>query len=349
LADQKVMKAANKGYGYTRQMLAAGRQKKNSSSKWISTRGPILSDTQGLTQLRPASPLGGQACVPLEIDLLTDMSGHAEGTSLDIMAHRPAPEQVSYMIFSGTRDFKSQNHLISDLRINPYGREQHYGQKILKLRRGSLPRNNSLVLSPETPKRSHDGLPEEGVVFCSFNHHYKISPPLFKVGMDLLKEVPGSVLWLMKLNKDAHTNPTQSARDQGVDLEHIIFASRLQRVEDHLARSRVADVLIDTSPCNGHTTAVDEQRSSQPVVSQCGGTIASRVAASLLHDMGMPELACYSYQEYHNKALQMATDKPFRTNYKEQFSMQMNERVGPPTPATQPTKLRQKLINLFKV
>jgi|GEM_PF-3952673 len=317
-ADQKVMLATNKGYGYTRQMLAAGRQKKNSSAKWISTLGPILSDTQELTQLRHAPPQGDQASVPLEIDVLRDMSDHAEGTSLDIVANCPALAQVAYLIFPGKRDFKYPNYLLSDLRIIPYGLEQLYSQKILKLPREKLPHNNSVVPSPGTPKRSHYGLPEEGVVFCNFNHCYKISPPLFKVGMNLLKEVPASVLCLMKLNKGAHTKPTQSPRGQGVNLERIIFVSRLQRVEDHLARSHLAYVLIDTFPYNDHTTAGDELRSSLPEVSQCGGTIASRVAASFLHDMGMPELACYSNQEYHDKALQMATDKPIRTNYKGQ-------------------------------
>ena len=117
-----------------------------------------------------------------------------------------------------------------------------------------LPRDDSVVPSPETPKRSDFGLPEEGVVFCSFNHDYKINPPLFKVWMDLLKEVPGSVLWLMKLNEGAHTNLTQSARDHGVNPERIIFASRLPRVEDHLARYRLADVFIDTFPYNGNVS-----------------------------------------------------------------------------------------------
>jgi protein O-GlcNAc transferase len=153
--------------------------------------------------------------------------------------------------------------------------------------------------------------------------------------MDLLKEVPGSVLWLMKLNEGAHTNLTQSARDQGVDPERIIFASRLPRVEDHLARYRLADVFIDTFPYNGHTTAGDALRSGLPVVSLCGGSFASRVAASLLHDVGMPELACYSFQEYHDKALQMATDEPIRTHYKAQLQLRIDANLWPATPLQQ--------------
>lgn len=157
--------------------------------------------------------------------------------------------------------------------------------------------------------------------------------------MDLLKKVPGSVLWLMKLNEGAHTNLTQSALDHGVDPERIIFASRLKHVEDHLARYRLADVFIDTFPYNGHTTAGDALRAGLPVVSLCGGSFASRVAASLLHDVGMPELACYSFQEYHDKALQMVTDEAIRVHYKGQLQMRMEAQTWPPAPKQQSVAL----------
>jgi predicted O-linked N-acetylglucosamine transferase (SPINDLY family) len=291
-------------------------------------------DCHGMTSLDVAKLMRA-----MEMDVLIDLSGHTEGTRLDILAHRPAPAQVTYLGFPGTLGLPYIDYLISDPRIIPDDLEQHYGEKILKLPHCYLPRDDSVVPSPETPKRSDFGLPEQGVVFCSFNHDYKINPPLFKVWMDLLKEVPGSVLWLMKLNEGAHTNLTQSAHDQGVDPERIIFASRLPRVEDHLARYRLADVFIDTFPYNGHTTAGDALRAGLPVVSLCGGSFASRVAASLLHDVGLPELACYSYQEYHDKALQMATDVPIRTHYKGQLKQRLEAQTWPPTPKQQSVAL----------
>ncbi len=298
-------------------------------------------DCHGMTSLDVAKLMRA-----MEIDVLIDLSGHTEGTRLDIFAHRPAPAQVTYLGFPGTLGLPYIDYLISDPRIIPDELEQHYGEKILKLPHCYLPRDDSVVPSPETPKRSDFGLPEECVVFCSFNHDYKINPPLFKVWMDLLKEVPGSVLWLMKLNEGAHTNLTQSARDHGVDPERIIFASRLPRVEDHLARYRLADVFIDTFPYNGHTTAGDALRAGLPVVSLCGGSFASRVAASLLHDVGMPELACYSFQEYHDKALQMATDEPIRTHYKKQLAIQMISHAWPPTPKNQAHALAKIIFQI---
>ncbi len=271
----------------------------------------------------------------MEMDVVIDLSGHTEGTRLDVLAHRPAPAQATYLGFPGTLGLPYIDYLISDPRIIPDELEQHYGEKILKLPHCYLPRDNSVVPSPDTPKRSDFGLPEEGVVFCSFNHDYKINPPLFKVWMDLLKEVPGSVLWLMKLNEGAHKNLAESARTHGVDPSRIIFAERVPRVEDHLARYRLADVFIDTFPYNGHTTAGDALRAGLPVVSLCGGSFASRVAASLLHDVGMPELACYSYQEYHDKALQMATDSNIQAHYKQSLQQRLDLVAWPPSAQAQ--------------
>ena len=94
------------------------------------------------------------------------------------------------------------------------------------------------------------------------------------------------------------------------------------------------------------TTAGDALRSGLPVVSLCGGSFASRVAASLLHDVGMPELACYSFQEYHDKALQMATDEAIRGHYKGQLKQCMDTLAWPPTPLKQASELASLLINL---
>jgi predicted O-linked N-acetylglucosamine transferase (SPINDLY family) len=49
----------------------------------------------------------------------------------------------------------------------------------------------------------------------------------------------------------------------------------------------------------------------------------------------MPELACYSFQEYHDKALQMATDGAIRMHYKTQLQMRMDSKAWPPAPAVQ--------------
>jgi protein O-GlcNAc transferase len=176
-------------------------------------------------------------------------------------------------------------------------------------------------------------------------HEYKINPSLYKVWVDLLKEVPGSVLWVMKLNEGAHNNLTQSARDHGVDPERIIFASPPPRMEDHLVRYRLADVFIETFSYNGHTIAGDALRAGLTVAILYGGSFASRVAASLIHDVGMPKLACYSFQDYHDMTLQMATDEVIRSLCITKVQLQVNSNLWLATPLLQ-TNATESLIKV---
>jgi predicted O-linked N-acetylglucosamine transferase (SPINDLY family) len=282
----------------------------------------------------------------MEIDIAIDLSGHTEGTRLDVLSHRPAPVQMTYLGFPGTLGLPFIDYLIADPRTIPPELQKNYTEKILYLPHCYLPRDTSVIPSPTTPKRSDFGLPEEGFVFCSFNHDYKINPPMFKVWMDLLKEVPGSVLWLMKLNDAAHKNLIQSTQEHGVDPDRIIFASRLPLVEDHLARYRLADLFLDTFPYNGHTTAGDAMRSELPVVSLYGYSFASRVAASLMHDLGMPELACKSIEEYFRTSLEMTKNEMLRFRYKHHLEDFMKSYKWPYSVKKQATSLANVFMQI---
>jgi predicted O-linked N-acetylglucosamine transferase (SPINDLY family) len=130
--------------------------------------------------------------------------------------------------------------------------------------------------------------------------------------MDLLKEVPGSVLWLMKLNESAQAKLTAEAINYGVDPARLFYATRLPRVEDHLARYRLTDLFLDTFPYNGHTTCSDALLAGSPVVTLAGGSFSSRVANSLLFDLELNELVTGSYTEYKDKALNLAINAELR-------------------------------------
>jgi predicted O-linked N-acetylglucosamine transferase (SPINDLY family) len=298
-------------------------------------------DVQGKPSLEIARLLRA-----MEIDIAIDLSGYTEGSRLDVLAHRPAPVQMTYLGFPGTLALPFIDYLIADPRIIPPHLQNHYSEKIVYLPHCYLPRDNSVVPANETPKRSDYGLPESGIVFCSFNHDYKINPPIFKVWMDLLKEVPGSVFWLMKLNDSAHINLSKSAIEHGVDPARIIYATRLPGVEDHLARYRLADIFLDTYPYNGHTTAGDALRAGLPVVSLCGESFASRVAASLLHDIGLPKYACHSIEDYKSTALRMATHREEKVVVADYLASRIAHEQWPPSEQVQAAALMQALTDV---
>jgi len=238
----------------------------------------------------------------MEIDIMIDLSGYTSGSRLDILSYRPAPAQATYLGFPGGLNLPYIDYLIADRVTVPEEHQQFYKEKLLYLPHCYLPRDTGVKLAPTTPPKSEFGLPDQGLVFCSFNHDYKINPPIFEAWMDLLRENPGSVLWLMKLNDDARQNLEKNTNFYGVDPSRLVFATRVPRIEDHLARYRHADVFLDTFPYNGHTTASDALLAGVPVVTLTGNGFASRVATSLLHDMGKSDWCVANVEEYKQKA-----------------------------------------------
>jgi predicted O-linked N-acetylglucosamine transferase (SPINDLY family) len=146
-------------------------------------------------------------------------------------------------------------------------------------------------------------------VFCCFNQHYKITPDIFDIWMRLLRQVEGSVLWLLDGDPAALANLRHEAESRGVGARRLVFAPRTNQ-EIHLARHRLADLFIDTMPYNAHTTASDALWTGLPLVTCTGGSFASRVATSLLKAVGLAELAAASLDDYEKLALRLATDRP---------------------------------------
>lgn len=138
--------------------------------------------------------------------------------------------------------------------------------------------------------------------------------------MRLLVQVPGSVLWLVSRGELTLANLRREAEARGVDPGRLIFAGRVPRVEDHLARYRQADLFLDTHPYNAHTTAADALMAGLPVVTYMGNAFPSRVAGSLLHAIGLPELATTSLRDYEDLALHLATDPQALADVKERLA-----------------------------
>ena len=240
----------------------------------------------------------------MEIDIAIDLSGYTAGSRLEILSYRPAPVQITYLGFPGGLSVPYIDYLIADRGTIPEDLQSGYKEKILYLPHCYLPRDTSVRPAPTTIARAEFGLPADAVVLCSFNHDYKINPPVFEQWMTLLSETPKSVLWLMKLNEAAQQNLQASANNYGIDPSRLIFAERVPRIEDHLARYRHVDLFLDTYPYNGHTTTSDALLVGTPVVTLSGTGFQSRVAKSLLSDVGKTDAAATSLLEYLTKARQ---------------------------------------------
>jgi protein O-GlcNAc transferase len=242
-----------------------------------------------------------------EVDILIDLMGYTEGARPDILALRPAPLQVAYLGYPGTSGAAFIDYLIADALVAPPDSDKNFTEAIARLPRCYQPADRRLTIAAEPPRRSAEGLPATGVVFCCFNNGFKLGPDIFASWMRLLAASPGSVLWLLESNPVLPARLRHAAANDGIAPERLVFAARRDR-PTHLARHRLADVFLDTTPYGAHTTASDALRLGVPVVSCPGEAFASRVAASLLHSLGLSELIAADFPGYEAIALGLARD-----------------------------------------
>ena len=242
-----------------------------------------------------------------QIDIAVDLNGHTQGARPGILARRPAPIQINYNGFPGSIGAEFIDYVIADAIVLPFDQQLHYSESIVHLPDCYWIQDKKRVIAERMPTRLEAGLPQRGFVFCCFNNQWKITPPVFDIWMRLLKAVEGSVMWLFQDNKDAEVNLRNEAMARGIDPGRLVFAARLP-LDKHLARHRLADLFLDTLPCNAHTTAADALWSGLPVLTCRGRTFAGRVAASMLNAVGLAELVTYRLEEYEALARRLATD-----------------------------------------
>jgi predicted O-linked N-acetylglucosamine transferase (SPINDLY family) len=243
----------------------------------------------------------------LRINIAVDLKGFTQDSRPGIFALRAAPLQVNYLGYPGTMGADYMDYLIADRMLVPAASQPHYAEKIVYLPDSYQVNDGKRKIADKAFTRAELGLPPTGFVFCCFNNNFKIMPGTFDCWMRILRRVEGSVLWLFADNPTAVRNLQREAALRGIGAERLIFAKRLD-LPEHLARHRAADLCMDTWPCNAHTTASDALWAGLPVLTCAGESFASRVAASLLTAIRLPELIASSPEEYEELAVGLATE-----------------------------------------
>jgi predicted O-linked N-acetylglucosamine transferase (SPINDLY family) len=242
----------------------------------------------------------------LEIDIAVDLGGHTQDSRTGIFSYRAAPIQLGYIGYLGTMGAEYFDYLITDETIIPAELQKFYSEKIVCLPSYQV-NDRKRVISDRQFTRQELGLPENGFVFCCFNNNYKILPATFDLWMRILKRVEDSILFLYADNEWSKANLISEARVKGIDGARLVFGERIS-TQDYLARYRVCDLFLDTFPYNAGTTASDALWTGLPVLTLMGQSFASRVAASLLNAIGLPELITNTQEEYEALAIELATN-----------------------------------------
>jgi len=241
------------------------------------------------------------------IDILVDLKGFTAGTRTALLTYRPAPLQVSFLGYPGTLGGAFCDYLVSDRFVTPAAAAGHYTEALARMPHSYQPHGRQAAVGA-APSRAAAGLPAQGLVLCCFNQAYKFTPEVFGIWCGLLHQAPGSVLWLLG-NAQAEGNLRREAMQRGIAPQRLVFAGDAPQAE-HLARLQLADLVLDTSPYNAHTTASDALWAGVPLLTCAGDTFASRVAGSLLHAVGLPELVTDSLAAYAALAGTLVADAP---------------------------------------
>jgi predicted O-linked N-acetylglucosamine transferase (SPINDLY family) len=242
------------------------------------------------------------------VALLIDLGGYTLNSRLQMFALRPAPVQASWLAFPGTSGADFIDYIIGDPVVTPLAHAEDFSECIAQLP-VSYQANDELREHPQTHgSRRQAGLPDDGIVFACFNQSYKFSDQMFASWMRILSQVPGSVLWLLVPQEEVQARLRQEAQRRGIAPARLVFAPFVTQME-HLARLPLADIALDTFPCGAHTTCSDALWMGLPLITRVGRSFASRVAASLLAAVGLPELAVTDLADYEALAVRLAQDR----------------------------------------
>jgi protein O-GlcNAc transferase len=244
----------------------------------------------------------------LEVDIAVDLMGFTHESRPGIFALRPAPAHVNYLGFPATMGADYMDYVIADRFVVPAGRQVHYRENIVYLPECFQANDAKRSIGEQPRTRADAGLPENGFVFCAFSNSYKITPAMFDVWMRLLRQVDGSVLWLLGGSGAVEENLRREAHARGIAPDRLIFAARLGYA-DYLRRYRLADLFLDTTPFNAGATASDALWAGLPLITCSGEAFAARMAGSLLHALGLPQLVTASLEDYERVALALAQDR----------------------------------------
>ncbi|HEY0659981.1 MAG TPA: UDP-N-acetylglucosamine-peptide N-acetylglucosaminyltransferase, partial [Lysobacter sp.] len=278
-------------------------------------RSPIRQRLQVATRLHDVSALPhaqvAQRIRDTGIDVLFDLRGWGGGGAPEVLAMRPAPVQVNWLAYPGTSGAPWIDYVLADRFVLPESMAPHFSERVVWLPRCFQPTDTTRAVPP-APSRAACGLPEradgnDGVVFCCFNNSYKLNPRSVGRAMDVLRHVPGSVLWLLSGPGQADARLRAFAQSRGIDPDRLVFMPKQPHAE-YLARLQHADLFLDTGPYNAHTTASDALWVGCPVLTQPGATFAARVAGSLNHHLGMDGMNVIDDEAFIARAVTLGRD-----------------------------------------
>jgi FkbM family methyltransferase len=243
------------------------------------------------------------------IDILVDLAGHSAYNRLAVFALRPAAIQVSWLGYPNTTGLSSIDYrLVDQISDPPPESDRLASEKLVRLEGGF----HCYLPPADAPPVSAPPSAETGrITFGSFNNIAKLSDSTLSAWATLLQRVEGSTLLIKSRFFGEGSSRERFLRRldaAGIPRERLTLLEGIPAMSDHLAAYGRVDVSLDSFPYNGTTTLCESLWMGVPVVTLRGADHRSRVGASLLTHIGLPELVADTVEAYVDIATSLVAD-----------------------------------------
>ncbi len=240
------------------------------------------------------------------IDILVDLAGHTARNRLLVFARKPAPVQVTYLGYIDTTGLSAMDYRLTHLDTDPPANDAYYSETLYRLP-GDLwwcyrPRPDMPDVAPSP------ALANGYVTFGSTNNFAKLSPETIATWAEILRALPEARLLIAGVPEGtARTSLVERFAAQGIAGQRLTVHGRLSPGRYWELHHQI-DIALDPFPYNGGTTTCDALWLGVPVVALTGQAFVSRMGYALLKNIGLPELAAASRQDYVKIAVGLASD-----------------------------------------
>jgi predicted O-linked N-acetylglucosamine transferase (SPINDLY family) len=239
------------------------------------------------------------------IDVMVDLTMHMAGNRLAVFARKPAPVQICWLAYPGTTGLTAMDYRVTDPFLDPPGSDQDcYSEKPLVLPETFWCYHPLVTEETVSPLPAH----RNGYVrFGCLNNFCKVGDEVIALWARVLREVQGSRFLLLARPGEARKRVLAAFEAHGVEASRIEFVGFQGRLQ-YLGTYRDLDIGLDTFPYNGHTTSLDAMWMGVPVVTLVGSTVVGRAGLCQAMNLGLPELAARTPDEYVETAVRLTRD-----------------------------------------
>ncbi|MBR1553259.1 MAG: hypothetical protein IJ631_04520 [Schwartzia sp.] len=250
------------------------------------------------------------------VDILVDFSGHSQGSSIPILAYRPAPIQITGIGDVCSTGLREVDYFLSDGYCSPPDRPSpEFSERMARLSDCHLCYDPTILRPLPEPGTEPPAQKNGFVTFGSFNNFAKVSRETLVLWRSVLEAVPRSKLVIkgkIASVPDGEEEAMARLAAVGIDLSRVELRPYSP---DYLEQYRDVDIALDTTPFTGGLTTCEALVMGVPVISLKGKTHAARMGTSILENAGLPELVASNGMEYVKKAARIAASLPILVKF----------------------------------